>query len=184
MSTYAVTKTVAVQHMRVVDPCNGRACLDRYVTAWVPLANVTTEMGLLTFASGSHNDMALNYWNSGQKQLEKKTASGSFYVYQGKFVEERYTMANYGAMGPGDVSFHAGWTIHGGMPNVGKATREAIAVSWVPEQTKMLPAFDVVGAKIRPACRHTHSVAEISVLIVPSLCICPALQESTQATIS
>ena len=41
--------------------------------------------------------------------------------------------------------FHAGWTIHGGMPNVGKDTREAVAVSWVPGQTKMLPAFDVVG---------------------------------------
>lgn len=106
-------------------------------------------MGLLTFASGSHNDMALNYWNSGQKQLEKRTAGDSFYVYQGKFVEERYTMANYGAMAPGDVSFHAGWTIHGGMPNIGEATREAIAVSWVPDQTKMLPAFDVVGAQMR-----------------------------------
>ena len=92
--------------------------------------------------------MALNYWNSGQKQLEKKTAGDSFYVYQGKFVEERYTMANYGAMAPGDVSFHAGWTIHGGMPNVGESTREAIAVSWVPDQTKMLPAFDVVGANM------------------------------------
>ena len=118
----------------------------------MPLANVTTEMGLLTFASGSHKDMALNYWNSGQKQLEQKTAGGSFYVYQGKFVEDRYTMANYGAMGPGDVSFHAGWTIHGGMPNVGEATREAIAVSWVPEQTKMLPAFDVVGATMLAVC--------------------------------
>jgi ectoine hydroxylase-related dioxygenase (phytanoyl-CoA dioxygenase family) len=164
---------------------------NQYVTAWVPLANVTTEMGLLTFASGSHNDMALNYWNSGQKQLEKSTAGGSFYVYQGQFVEDRYTMANYGAMSPGDVSFHAGWTIHGaaatpahrhtrvnktrqvvaythtpradrttksffalrcparwvagGMPNVGDSTREAVAVSWVPDQTSMLPAFDVVG---------------------------------------
>ena len=43
------------------------------------------------------------------------------------------------------VSFHAGWTIHGGMPNVGDSTREALAISWVPEQTTMLPAFDVVG---------------------------------------
>ena len=31
------------------------------------------------------------------------------------------------------------------MPNVGDSTREALAISWVPEQTTMLPAFDVVG---------------------------------------
>ena len=106
-------------------------------------------------------------------------AGESFYVYDGKFVEGRFSMANYGAMSPGDVrtlrpltsnvtldgcswvpaclskvcgrclcaqvSFHAGWTIHGGMPNVGDSTREALAISWVPEQTTMLPAFDVVG---------------------------------------
>ena len=27
---------------------------------------------------------------------------GSFYVYDGQFVEDRFTMANYGAMSPGE----------------------------------------------------------------------------------
>lgn len=91
----------------------GLHVIRRYVTAWLPLANVTTDMGLLTFASGSHTDMALNYWNKGPSQLVKNDHGKTFSVYQGQFVEGRYTMVNYGAMSPGDVSFHAGWTIHG-----------------------------------------------------------------------
>ena len=54
---------------------------NQYITAWLPLANVTTDMGLLTFASGSHNDMALNYWNSGQKQLNKETKGAIFSLF-------------------------------------------------------------------------------------------------------
>ena len=50
---------------------------NQYITAWIPIANVSTEMGLLTFASASHTDMSLNYWNSGQKQLEGKTKGPS-----------------------------------------------------------------------------------------------------------
>ena len=57
-------------------------------------------------------------------------------------VRQRLTMVGRLCL---QVSFHAGWTIHGGMPNVGDSTREALAISWVPEQTTMLPAFDVVG---------------------------------------
>ena len=33
--------------------------------------------------------MALNYWNSGQKQLKQETKGRSFYVYDGQFVEDR-----------------------------------------------------------------------------------------------
>lgn len=127
---------------------------DQLITAWIPLVNISRADGLLRFASGSHHDMSLSFWNQGQAAMDspskQATAFRPFSPFSPDAVEGRYDLADYGELGPGDVTFHHGWTIHGsdsprGRPTGTGATREALAISYVPASTRMLPAFDLFG---------------------------------------
>lgn len=75
------------------------------VTAWLPLVNLTQQDGTLTFASGSHLDVSLAFWNdaTSHKSEEAQKNAAPYQVYKGSHVENRYPMVNYGDVGPGDV---------------------------------------------------------------------------------
>ena len=60
--------------------------------------------GPLRFATGSHTDLSLNFWNEGMKPSKYP-----FFAYS--MIEERFPIAQLGAVGPGDVSAHLGWSV-------------------------------------------------------------------------
>jgi hypothetical protein len=75
---------------------------ERCVTAWIPLQATPVEMGALAFAVGSHHheigrDVPIS--DASEARLQQIVEAAGF----------TYACAPYAA---GDVSFHAGWTLH------------------------------------------------------------------------
>lgn len=106
------------------------------VTAWIPLAEVTTEMGPPRYATGSHHSARYHagvYGKAAEASIEK----------DGRDVAE------YGGRDAGDVSWHHCRTLYHanaypkpapGGPGGGEAapTREAIAVTFVDARASAL----------------------------------------------
>ncbi len=111
---------------------------NRLVTLWLPLHNLTRAHGPLRFATGSHTDLALNFWNEGMRPSRYP-----FFAYS--MVEERYQIAQLKGVGPGDVSAHLGWTIHGAPPNRATSTRMAYAISFFPDGSRSLPYVQLLA---------------------------------------
>lgn len=111
---------------------------NRLITLWLPLHNLTRAHGPLRFAIGSHTDLALNFWNEGMRQSKYP-----FFAYSA--VEERYHIHQLSGVGPGDVSAHLGWTIHGAPANRATSTRMAYAISFFPDKTRSLPFVQLLA---------------------------------------
>ena len=95
-------------------PIDGTRC----VTMWMPLVDVTPEMGVMTFVDGS---------NSGE--LGAEAISDDSEAHFDALVSR--TAANLSvpvAMAAGDATFHGGWTLHKAGANVSAITREVMTV--------------------------------------------------------
>lgn len=103
---------------------------DRTVSMWMPLVDLTPEMGLVRFASGSHTDGYLGDLPIGDE------SEATF----DRFVRERgYVQVPGGPMAAGDATFHHGWTLHGAPANSGSRTREVMTIIWFPDGTRVGP---------------------------------------------
>lgn len=97
-------------------------------TAWIPLQDTPSEMGPLSFSSGSHlyeggRDLVISNESEAflQNELEKR---GFEYITKG------FTL--------GDVSFHYGWTYHRAEPNESKLMRKAMTIIYMDEQMQVI----------------------------------------------
>ena len=98
------------------------------VTMWMPLADVSIEMGALTFASGSHKEGFQGH----------VAISDESHDQYDQFVRERgYPVVN-AAMQAGDATFHAGWTLHSAPGNASKVDREVMTVIYFADGIKTL----------------------------------------------
>ncbi len=101
---------------------------DKTITLWMPLMPVAPEMGLMTFASGSHRggscgDFAIG--DESQRELDR-------------IVDEHgFDRSPTGPLAPGDASFHSGWTLHSAPPNETDVMREAMTVIYFADGTKV-----------------------------------------------
>lgn len=95
-------------------PLEGEFC----TTMWMPLVDVPEEMGVLTFASGSHRDGCL---------LARAISEESDAALQ-KLVDERGYPVARSAMRAGDATFHSGWCVHMAPPNHTERVREIMTV--------------------------------------------------------
>ncbi|GAB5034747.1 Hypothetical protein NocV09_02100520 [Nannochloropsis oceanica] len=98
------------------------------VTLWLPLTPIAPEeeggTGLL-FASRSHRDFALSFW-------EDAKGGGR------RDLEGRYELKGYGRMEVGDGSWHHGWCLHSSGPNDEDEDRVALSLCFVADGVEML----------------------------------------------
>ena len=100
------------------------------ITMWMPLVDVTPDMGTMHFASGSHRagylgDLPIS--DESEAKLEQ-------------YIREcGYTKVPGAAMEAGDATFHYGWTLHGAPGNCSCCDREVMTIIWYADGTKVGP---------------------------------------------
>jgi ectoine hydroxylase-related dioxygenase (phytanoyl-CoA dioxygenase family) len=92
---------------------------DNTLTLWMPLVDITSEMGTLNFASGSGE----------QGYLSKIPISDESERYFQEYVDtQRFPLATNGDMTAGDASFHCGWVLHNAPRNETHTMRKIMTV--------------------------------------------------------
>ncbi len=103
---------------------------DHTITLWMPLVDVTPDMGPMAFASGSHRRGSLGDYAIGDESEE---------ALQRVVDERRWPVTDYGALAAGDATFHSGWTLHRAPGNASASMREVMTVIYYPDGTRVGP---------------------------------------------
>lgn len=102
---------------------------DRTVTMWMPLVDVPAEVGSMTFATGSHKLGDLR---------GRSISDASDGEFTALIAEHGLVTHTYGAMGAGDATFHAGWTIHSAGPNPSEQMRTVMTIIYMADGVRVL----------------------------------------------
>jgi ectoine hydroxylase-related dioxygenase (phytanoyl-CoA dioxygenase family) len=101
---------------------------ERTVTMWMPLHDVTPEMGLMSFADGSHRLGDLR----GREISDRSDAEFAALV-----AEQDLHVSETPALAAGDASFHAGWTLHCAGANATEQVREAFTIIFFADGARL-----------------------------------------------
>jgi len=99
------------------------------ITMWMPLVPVPASIGSMTFGSGSHRRGFLG---------EFYISEESDRVFEDMITREGIRRDSYGAMRPGDATWHAGWTLHSAAGNPTDAMREVMTVIYHADGARIL----------------------------------------------
>ena len=106
---------------------------DKTITMWMPLVDITEEMGMLTFASGSQE---LGF-------LGNLAISDDSETVLGDLVQEKgYPLSRAKTMQAGDATFHAGWTLHSAPGNLSPFMREVMTIIFFADGAKVSPPLN------------------------------------------
>jgi ectoine hydroxylase-related dioxygenase (phytanoyl-CoA dioxygenase family) len=105
------------------------------VTMWMPIVDISEDMGSLDFVSASHREGYMAKVETGDV--------GNDY-YEPIIAKRKLPIAKSGAMVAGDATFHAGWTLHRAGPNTSDRVREVMTVIYFAD-----------GARVTE-CDHVH----------------------------
>lgn len=117
------------------------------ITMWMPLIDVTPDMGPMTFVSGSYHE----------GYLAPIAISDESEHYFDRLVRERgWQPTEPPSMAAGDATFHAGWTLHRASPNTTGKMREVMTIIYYADGTRVSPitkgnAGDLEG--LFPGCK-------------------------------
>lgn len=101
---------------------------DNTVTMWMPLVDITADMGVMDFASGSHT---LGYLGDMPISDESEAAWS-------RLISERgFSVVNHGDMRAGDATFHTGWTLHAALANATARMRDVMTIIYFADGTKI-----------------------------------------------
>lgn len=101
---------------------------DDTITMWMPLVDVSPEMGTMRFASGSHRDGYLG---------DMPISDDSEQRFEEYIRSRGYRISDGVAMKAGDATFHRGWTLHGAPANATDRTREVMTVIWFADGARV-----------------------------------------------
>ncbi len=92
---------------------------DNMITMWIPLVDVSLEMGPMIFASGSQKQGFLGHF---------AISDESQAIFQRLVEEHHFSLSVPQPLKAGDATFHAGWTIHSALGNTSETMREVMTV--------------------------------------------------------
>ena len=102
---------------------------DRCLTMWMPLVDLTADMGTLTYASGSQRDGLRGDW----------PISPASQTHFSEMVRRNdWPVINAGAMAAGDALFHDGFVLHGAPANTTARLREVMTVLYVADDARLI----------------------------------------------
>jgi ectoine hydroxylase-related dioxygenase (phytanoyl-CoA dioxygenase family) len=102
---------------------------EKTVTMWMPLVDIDERMGMLTFASGSHEKGAI-----GSVEISDESEE----TYDKYIAEHAFPIAKADKMKAGDATFHTGWTIHSaGANHSNTTTREVMTIIYYADGAKI-----------------------------------------------
>jgi ectoine hydroxylase-related dioxygenase (phytanoyl-CoA dioxygenase family) len=98
------------------------------VTMWMPLVDIDEDLGMLTFASGSHkNGVVFDYEISDESEAEFD-----------KYVRDnKYTVSRARSMNAGDATWHYGYTIHNAPGNTSNVMREVMTIIYLADGARI-----------------------------------------------
>lgn len=94
------------------------------ITMWMPLMDISVDMGMLTFASGSQE---LGF--RGNLEISDKSEE----ILGNLVKEKKYPVTRAEVMQAGDATFHAGWTLHSASGNYSDKIREVMTIIFVED---------------------------------------------------
>lgn len=101
---------------------------DQTVTMWMPLIDVTPDMGPMTFVSESYR----------QGYIAPMDISDESEHYFDQLARERgWHTSEPLFMAAGDATFHYGWTLHRAAPNTTGKVREVMTIIYFPDGTRV-----------------------------------------------
>ena len=101
---------------------------DKMITMWMPLVDIDEEMGMITFASGSHNLGAIENVEISDESEE---------IYADYLTHHGFPAWKADTMKAGDATFHLGWTIHSAGPNRSDKMREAMTIIYFADGARV-----------------------------------------------
>jgi ectoine hydroxylase-related dioxygenase (phytanoyl-CoA dioxygenase family) len=117
------------------------------ITMWMPLVDLTRDMGTMRFATGSHREGSLS---------DTSISEESDRVFQ-RLVSQRHWEIVSDDLQRGDATFHAGWTVHSAHPNTSARVRKVLTVIYVEDGVRIAqPANKFRQADLEvflPGCR-------------------------------
>ncbi|NQV41892.1 MAG: phytanoyl-CoA dioxygenase family protein [Candidatus Marinimicrobia bacterium] len=97
-------------------------------TFWIPLQTTPSEMGTLSFARGSH-------LKTGGREMVISDESEAFFS---QYVKDSGFEVSADEFDLGDISIHAGWTVHHAGPNLTSIPREVMTIIYMADDTRLL----------------------------------------------
>lgn len=94
------------------------------ITMWMPLIDINVDMGMLTFASGSHKK---GY------ALDKEISDESEASFDEIVASNNYVISREEEMKAGDATWHYGFTIHKAPGNNADITREVMTIIYIAD---------------------------------------------------
>ncbi len=96
------------------------------VTMWMPLIDITEDMGMLTFASGSHKEGS----------VKNIAISDESEAQLNEYIRKKdYQVTRATTMKAGDATWHYGWTLHAAPGNQSNLTREVMTIIYFADGT-------------------------------------------------
>ena len=99
-----------------------------HIGMWMPLIDLTKDMGLMRFVVGSHLD--------GDKNGVSISEDSENY-YNNLIKKENMKVYELESINAGDCTFHFGWTIHSAGINISNDVREVMVVTYYPDGTRV-----------------------------------------------
>jgi ectoine hydroxylase-related dioxygenase (phytanoyl-CoA dioxygenase family) len=102
---------------------------DKTITLWMPLIDLSKEMGIMRFASGSHKKGYI-------MSREISDESENFFTEYIKAYD--FSVQGNDSVKAGDATFHSGWTLHHAPPNHTATMREVMTIIYYADGTRIL----------------------------------------------
>jgi len=105
---------------------------------WMPLVDVTAEMGNMRFVKASHT-----FGYLGEHHISDESQA----AYEQWIADHDARVIDVVPMRAGDATFHHGWCVHGAQPNRSETMREAMVIAYHPQDMRVGKANNYAKVK-------------------------------------